>query len=121
MPFHITEIEPEKSIVVSKFEMSCDQCDKSIRVPIKVEPGERIFHDPINSTHKCVVQQRSVDQLMIRITDERNRVVDLNGPDLNIALQLDFPSEIWQLHGGGRGVARGRKDGGGRTANAEGL
>jgi len=43
------------------------------RVPIKVDPGERIFHDPINSTHKCVVQQRSVDELMIRITDERNR------------------------------------------------
>jgi len=60
------------------------------RVPIKVQPGAQIFHDPINSTHKCVVQQRSVDELMIRITDERNRVIDLNGPDLNIALQLDF-------------------------------
>ena len=34
MPFHITEIEPEKSIVVSKFEMSCDQCDKSIPKPL---------------------------------------------------------------------------------------
>jgi len=34
MPFHITEIEPEKPIVVSKFEMSCDQCDKSIPKPL---------------------------------------------------------------------------------------
>ena len=33
MPFHVTEIEPEKPIVVSKFEMSCDQCDKSIPKP----------------------------------------------------------------------------------------
>jgi len=34
MPFNITEIEPEKPIVVSKFEMSCDQCDKSIPKPL---------------------------------------------------------------------------------------
>ena len=56
---------------------------------------------------------------MIRITDEHNRVLDLNGPDLNIALQLDFiPKRPFdndegrkrnqRKHDGGRGDGTGK-------------
>ena len=49
-----------------------------------------IFHEPSNSTHKCLIKQRAVDELVIRITDERNRLLDFNGLHLNLAIQLDF-------------------------------
>ena len=60
------------------------------RVPIKVQSGGVIFHEPNNSTHKCLIKQRAVDELVIRITDERNRLLDFNGLHLNLAIQLDF-------------------------------
>lgn len=60
------------------------------RIPIKVNAGGIIFSTPNNATHKSIVDLRSIDTLTIRLTDERNRILDLNGLHFQVAIAIDF-------------------------------
>ena len=60
------------------------------RVPINVQSGGIIFAVPSNQTHRSIVDIRSINQLTIRLTDERNRILDLNGLHFQIAISVDF-------------------------------
>ena len=60
------------------------------RIPINVASGGIIFATPNNATHRSIVDIRSIDTLTIRLTDERNRILDLNGLHFQIAISLDF-------------------------------
>tara|TARA_R110000803_G_scaffold40122_4_gene86466 strand:+ start:695 stop:1732 length:1038 start_codon:yes stop_codon:yes gene_type:complete len=60
------------------------------RVPINVNAGGMIFSTPNNATHKSIVDLRTIDTLTIRLTDERNRILDLNGLHFQIAIAIDF-------------------------------
>ena len=60
------------------------------RVPINVNAGGVLFLDPANSTYKSLINVGSIKVLQIRLTDERNRILNLNGLNFQIALQFDF-------------------------------
>ena len=60
------------------------------RIPIKVQSGGIIFSEPQNNTHKSLVDLNVVDILTIRLTDERNRILDLNGLHFQLGIQIDF-------------------------------
>ncbi len=60
------------------------------RIPINVGAGGIIFSTPNNATHRSVVDIRSIDVLTIRLTDERNRILDLNGLHFQIAISIDY-------------------------------
>jgi len=60
------------------------------RIPINVASGGIIFATPNNATHRSIVDIRSIDTLTIRLTDERNRILDLNGLHFQVAISLDF-------------------------------
>ena len=60
------------------------------RIPINVQSGGIIFATPSNNTHKSLVDIRTINQLTIRLTDERNRILDLNGLHFQIAISIDF-------------------------------
>ncbi len=60
------------------------------RIPINVGAGGIIFATPNNAIHRSVVDLRSIDILTIRLTDERNRILDLNGLHFQIAISIDF-------------------------------
>jgi hypothetical protein len=60
------------------------------RIPIKINGGGIIFAEPNNATHRSVVDLRSIDILTIRLTDERNRILDLNGLHFQVAIAIDF-------------------------------
>ena len=60
------------------------------RIPINVASGGIIFATPNNDTHRSIVDIRSIDTITIRLTDERNRILDLNGLHFQIAISLDF-------------------------------
>jgi len=60
------------------------------RIPIKVQSGGIIFREPNNSVHKALTQHRNISQISIRLTDERNRLLDLNGLHFQLAIQFDF-------------------------------
>tara|TARA_R100000734_G_C3309228_1_gene99884 strand:+ start:455 stop:1570 length:1116 start_codon:yes stop_codon:yes gene_type:complete len=60
------------------------------RVPINVNAGGILFATPNNATHRSIVDLRYIDTLTIRLTDERNRLLDLNGLHYQIAIAVDF-------------------------------
>lgn len=62
------------------------------KVPIMSGPGSIIFHEPQNSVHKSLIQTQIIRNITIRLTDDRNRVVSLNGLYFNVALMFEFVS-----------------------------
>mgnify|MGYP003635670232 CR=1 FL=1 len=60
------------------------------RIPITTNFGSVLFFEPMNSVHKILIHKREIHTLTIRLTDEKNRLVDLNGLHFSIALQVDF-------------------------------
>jgi len=60
------------------------------RIPIKVQSGGIIFAESEHNTHKSLVDLNNIGILTIRLTDERNRLLDLNGLHFQIAVQIDF-------------------------------
>mgnify|MGYP003641136277 FL=1 len=60
------------------------------RIPIKVQSGGVVFLKPDNATHKAVIKLHMIKTISFRITDDRNRLLDFNGLNLQLALQFDF-------------------------------
>jgi hypothetical protein len=60
------------------------------KIPIMSGPGSIIFHEPQNSVHKSLIQSRSIRFITVRLTDDRNRLVSLNGLDFSVALMFEF-------------------------------
>lgn len=60
------------------------------RIPIKVQSGGIIFSESNTNTHKSLVDVRNISILTIRLTDERNRILDLNGLHFQLGIQIDF-------------------------------
>ena len=60
------------------------------RVPINVASGGVIFSDPSNESHKSLVDLRTINSITIRLTDERNRILDLNGLHFQVSIGIDF-------------------------------
>ena len=58
------------------------------RLPINVQSGGIIFGG--ESSHKSVVDLKYINTITIRLTDERNRILDLNGLHFQVAIQIDF-------------------------------
>ena len=61
------------------------------RVPIDVESGGIITVSPSDgSIHKLMLKVREITFIQIRLTDQKNRLLDLNGLDWDISVQFDF-------------------------------
>tara|TARA_R110002110_G_scaffold28908_9_gene104106 strand:+ start:2594 stop:3706 length:1113 start_codon:yes stop_codon:yes gene_type:complete len=67
------------------------------RIPIKVQSGGIIFSEPSNNTHKSLVDLSVIGTLTIRLTDERNRILDLNGLHFQLGIQIDFIEKVKPL------------------------
>ena len=64
------------------------------RVPVNVAAGGMIRVDPINgNVHKLMIRSKSITNVSIRLTNQRNVPVDLNGLNFDISLKLDFINE----------------------------
>jgi len=62
------------------------------KIPIDTMPGGIIFHEPKNSIHKSLIHSKSIKYITIRLTDDRNRVIDTNGLHISVALMFEFVS-----------------------------
>ena len=61
------------------------------RVPIDVGSGGVITISPTDgAVHKLYIKVREITIIGIRLTDQRNRLIDLQGLDWDISLQFDF-------------------------------
>ena len=61
------------------------------RVPIEVDSGGIITISPSDgSVHKLIIKVREITIIGVRLTDQRNRLIDLNGLDWDVSFQFDF-------------------------------
>lgn len=61
------------------------------RVPIEVLSGGIITISPSDgSVHKLIIKVREITLIGVRLTDQRNRLIDLNGLDWDVSFQFDF-------------------------------
>jgi len=60
------------------------------RLPINVASGGIIFAMPSNNISRSIVDLRSINALTIRLTDERNRILDLNGLHFQLSILIEF-------------------------------
>ena len=61
------------------------------RIPIDVDSGGIISISPSDgNVHKLMIKVREITSFEIRLTDQKNRVIDLQGLDWDISLQFDF-------------------------------
>ena len=52
--------------------------------------GGMIYYNPSTSTHQNLVYLRAVDIMGIRLTDDNERTIDLNGLDFQVAILIQF-------------------------------
>ena len=60
------------------------------RVPIQIQAGGIIFFNSRDGLHHSLVNQKDITILTIRLTDERNRQLDLNGLHFQLGIKIDF-------------------------------
>ena len=61
-------------------------------VMINANPGSVISHSASGSQHESLIQTKHIKHLRVRLTDERNRVLDLNGLHFHIGIMFKFVS-----------------------------
>ena len=59
------------------------------RIPINTTSGGIIFYSPSNP-HRSLVNIKEVDTIGIKLTDDRNRAIDLNGLNFQIGILIQF-------------------------------
>tara|TARA_R100001086_G_scaffold165385_1_gene89492 strand:- start:1178 stop:2320 length:1143 start_codon:yes stop_codon:yes gene_type:complete len=61
------------------------------RVPLNAQPGETIRIEPHNGDiHKLLLKTKTITSVSITLTNQRNKVIDLNGLNFDISIKLDF-------------------------------
>ena len=61
------------------------------RVPINAEPGGIITIEPKNGTrHQLLLKLKNITSISLRLTNQTNTTINLNGLDFDISLKLDF-------------------------------
>ena len=58
------------------------------RIPINTNPGGIIFHNPQNSTHRAITDLHSIQTIGVKLTDDNNRSIDLNGLHWQMSLLI---------------------------------
>ena len=69
------------------------------RVSINTNFGGVIFHTPNNSSHKLQISLPIIKHIGVKLTDDKNRPIDLNGLNFQISIQIDFVPRLTSLKG----------------------
>jgi hypothetical protein len=64
------------------------------RIPINTNPGGIIFHTPSNSTHRALVSLQTIQTIGIKLTDDRNRTIDLNGLNFQVSIMITLVDKV---------------------------
>ena len=65
------------------------------RIPIDVNSGGIITISPSDgSVHKLILKVKEITAIGVRLTDQKNRLINLNGLDWDISLQFDFIEKV---------------------------
>ena len=66
--------------------------DIMAKVALGTNPGGIIYHAPRDSKHESLIHTNHVKSITIRITDERNRLLNLNGLHCQVGIMFRFVS-----------------------------
>lgn len=80
---------PTKSVFES---LSGGVSDILGKVNLNTNPGGIIVHEPGDTAHKTLVASNHIRTLSLRVTDERNQVLDLNGLHFQLGIKFEFIS-----------------------------
>ena len=80
---------PTKSVFES---LSGGVSDILGKVNLNTNPGGIIVHEPGDTAHKTLVASNHIRTLSVRVTDERNQVLDLNGLHFQLGIKFEFIS-----------------------------
>ena len=58
------------------------------RIPINTNPGGIIFSSPANSTHRAITDLHAIQTIGVKLTDDNNRSIDLNGLHWQMSLLI---------------------------------
>jgi hypothetical protein len=71
--------------------------DIMTKIDINANPGGVITLNPAQISHESFLQSQSINFLEVRITDERNRLLDLNGLHIQLGFKFRFVDKIAQM------------------------
>ena len=74
-------------------------CNILARISINTNFGGVIFHTPSNSSHKLQISLPVIKFIGVKLTDDKNRLIDLNGLHFQVAFQIDFVPRLQMLQG----------------------
>ena len=61
------------------------------RVPLNDDPGGTLRIEPRNGDiHKLLLKTKTITSVSITLTNQRNRIIDLNGLNFDVSIKLDF-------------------------------
>jgi hypothetical protein len=61
------------------------------RIPINAGPGGIINIEPVNGdVHKLLLKLKTITNISIRLTNQKNETINLNGLDFDVSLKLEF-------------------------------
>ena len=61
------------------------------RVPLNAQPGETLRIEPRNGDiHKLLLKSKTITSVSVTLTNQRNKIIDLNGLNFDISIKLDF-------------------------------
>ena len=62
------------------------------KVTLNTNPGGIIFHDPRDTKHESLLRSSAINGVKIKLTDERDRLLSLNGLHFQVGLLFRFVS-----------------------------
>ena len=80
------------------------------RISVNTNPGGVIFHTPNNSSHKLQISLPVIKFIGVKLTDDKNRLLDLNGLNFQISFQIDFVPRLESLTGMSKAERRAGHD-----------
>lgn len=60
------------------------------KMPIQSNFGSILFYNPRDNLHRVMLDTHIISSIVIRVTDEENRLVDLNGLHFNASIMIDI-------------------------------
>tara|TARA_R100001015_G_C4634936_1_gene202770 strand:+ start:7654 stop:8619 length:966 start_codon:yes stop_codon:yes gene_type:complete len=74
------------------------------KIPIQTNFGGILFFNPRDNIHKILLDTHLINEITIRLTDEENRLINLNGLHFNLSILIDIvnkkryePNEIRRM------------------------
>ena len=89
---HAVHIRTDLPTLAVYDSLSGKASDILAKVTLNTNPGGIIFHEPRDTKHECLLRSSAIKSLKIKLTDERDRLLSLNGLHFQVGVLFRFVS-----------------------------